>query len=381
MDYFIIAGEASGDLHGAGLMRSLKEADPGARFLCFGGDRMKAEGGVLLRHYREMAFMGFIDVVRNFHKIRANFALCRQQLIQSRPDVLILIDYPGFNLEMAAFAQKQGIPVFYYILPKVWAWKAWRIRKLRSLDGLFSIFPFEKEYFHNRGLEVHYAGNPLVKSVAEAAEQFRSREQFLSGNRLPDLPLVALLPGSREQEIRLMLPVMTRLAADFAGYRFAVAATEGVPPSLYARYTSDPSVPVLYSQTCELLHHARAALVTSGTATLEAALLKTPQAVLYKMAGGKTGYRMFRYFFLRVDFISLPNLVAGEEVVKEFVMDAMKYETVKPELVKLLEDQEYRQQMVSKYETIETMLQDTDDRQPVAATMTDLLHSIRKRDG
>ncbi len=381
MDYFIIAGEASGDLHGARLMRSLKAADPEAAFRVFGGELMAAEGGVLLKHYREMAFMGFFEVVSHLRTINRNMTFCREQLLHPRPDVLILIDYPGFNLKVAAYARSQGIPVFYYILPKVWAWKAWRTRKLKLLEGLYSIFPFEREFFRRHGVETEYSGNPLTEMVAEASRGFRSRERFLSDNGLRDMPLVALLPGSRVQEIRLMLPVMSRLAAGFPDYQFAVAASQGIDPALYGRYTAGISLPLLCGQTYELLHHARAALVTSGTATLETALLKTPQAVLYKMAGGKTGYRLFRFLFLKVDYISLPNLVAGREIVREFVMDRMKSEIIKPELLRLLEDQACRDRIGEGYREVEARLGGVDACRQTAGKMVSRLKSIKKDNG
>ncbi len=376
MKYFIIAGEASGDLHGSNLMKSLKETDQQADFFCFGGDLMEQQGGKLLRHFREMAFMGAIDVIMNSGKIARNFSLCRQALIRYKPDVLILIDYPGFNLKVAEFAHKHRIPVFYYILPKVWAWKEWRVKKLRAYaDELFSIFPFEVDFFRRHGLEVHYSGNPLQDSVLEALPNFRSREKFLLDNNLPDMPLVALLPGSRDQEIRSMLPVMARIGRNLHGYCFVISGTPAVERSLYNKYSAESTIPVLSGQTYELLHHSQAALVTSGTATLETALLGIPQAVLYKMAGGKLGWRLFRSLFLKVKYVSLPNLVLGKEIVKEFIMEDMKYENIFPEINRLLSDPDYRKEMLRSYEEMKMLMGEKGVAFKIAEKMSALLSS------
>ncbi len=376
MRYFIIAGEASGDLHGASLMKELKVRDRKAEFFFFGGPLMQAEGGTMILHYQRMAYMGAIDVLRNLGKIKANFLHCKKQLSNINPDVLILIDYPGFNLKIAEFAHRNQIPVFYYILPKVWAWKEWRIKKLRSYtNALFSILPFEKDFFRKHGVEVSFIGNPLTDMIEESEKHFRTRIGFLHDNNLPDKPLVALLPGSRSQEIRNMLPVMTRIAADFPEFLFVVAGTEAVDSSMYMKYSYQSPVPVLYGQTYELVHHAHAALVTSGTATLETALLGTPQIVLYKMAGGKAGYRLFRTLFLKVRYISLPNLILDMEAVPEFVMDRMKYKAVLPETVRLLGDEDYRTRITGMYSLMKAKLGDSGAALRAAGEMTAILNN------
>lgn len=353
MKYYLIAGEASGDLHGSALMKSLKNNDTEAGFRFFGGDRMKQQGGVLVRHYRDMAYMGAVEVLLNLNKIRQNMELARKDILEYAPDVLILIDYPGFNFKMAEFARRHHIRVFWFIAPKVWAWKEWRVKKLKAfVDHLFTILPFETEFFRKHGMEVHYVGNPLVDAIENAKRDFRSREVFLKDNQLPDKPLVALLPGSRVQEIRNMLPVMTRVAADFPGCQFVVSGADAIDDQLYSRYLAGYSIPVLYGLTYELLHHSTAALVASGTATLETALLRIPQAVLYKMIGGKIFYRLFRWFFLKVPYVSLPNLVLDRYAVREFIMDEMRYENVKPELQKLLNDPAYAEQITGDYDSI-----------------------------
>ncbi|HNX78321.1 MAG TPA: lipid-A-disaccharide synthase [Prolixibacteraceae bacterium] len=378
MRYFIIAGEASGDLHGSNLMRSLRDHDPVADFLCFGGDLMASQGGRLLKHYRDMAFMGAIDVVMNMGKIRENFRLCRQQLLESKPDVLILIDYPGFNLKMAEFAAQNDIPVFYYILPKVWAWKAWRIKKLKKfVTGMFSIFPFEASFFRKYGAEVKFVGNPLLDAVKEVESAPYDILGFREQNNLSGKPVVALLPGSRAQEIRLMLPVMTRLPADFQEFDFVICGTGAVNPELYQKYSSDLSVPVLLDKTYEILKYSHSAIVTSGTATLETALFRVPQIVLYKMAGGKLGYRIFRKLFLKVTLFSLPNLILGKATLKEFIMDQMSYDLVKPEAGKLLMDPEYRKRILDGYARLEGLMGESGASSRAAIEMMGLLKSIK----
>jgi lipid-A-disaccharide synthase len=378
MKYFIIAGEASGDLHGANLMKSLKQQDREAEFLFLGGDLMQEQGGRLLKHYREMAFMGAIDVIKNMGKIKANFTLCQQQLLENRPDVLILIDYPGFNLKMAEFAKINGIPVFYYILPKVWAWKEWRVKSLKSyVTELFSIFPFEVDFFRKHGVEVHYVGNPLLDAVSEIYTSPVTVITFRAENNLPDKPVIALLPGSRAQEIRLMLPVMTRLAKDFPEYQFIISGTGAIEPSLYVTYSNDPTIPVIFGKTYELLRVAHAAIVTSGTATLETALLHVPQVVLYKMAGGKLGYRIFRFLFLKVRYVSLPNIILNKGFLKEFVMDEMKYSLIRPEAEKLIRNEEYREAIFKSYQQLSLVMGEKGASNRAASKMIEIFKSMK----
>lgn len=376
MKYFLIAGEASGDLHGSALMQGLKRNDPNADFRFFGGDRMQQQGGKLLRHYREMAFMGGIEVLMNLKTIRNNFEFCKSELLGFSPDVLILIDYPGFNIKMAEFASKHQIRVFWFIAPKVWAWKEWRVKKIRQyVNELFTILPFETSYFEKHMISVHYAGNPLLDAIASSSEKFRKELDFRSENRLDNRPIVALLPGSRVQEIKYMLPVMTQFAVDFPDYQFVISGTSWIEPSLYERFSADKSIPVLFNQTYELLHHAHAALVTSGTATLETALLGVPQAVLYKMAGGKISYNIFRSLFLKVPFVSLPNLILGRESVREFIMNEMKYSAVLPELRRLVAEKPYRQRIMDDYQELRFLTGEPGAAGRAAARMVELLGS------
>ena len=379
MRYFIIAGEASGDLHGSNLVKALKQQDGAAEFCGFGGDLMEAEGVILLKHYRDMAFMGAIDVIRNLGKIGKNFRLGMEKLLEYRPDALILIDYPGFNLKMAKFAHDRGIKVFYYILPKVWAWKEWRVKKLkRDVDECFSILPFEEEFFRRHGISVHYTGNPLLDAIESSEVDPVSRDSFLRRNGLPDKPLVALLPGSRVQEIRMVLPLMTQIAREFPACRFMISGTPAIDPSLYLRYSADPSIPVIQGQTYTMLRHAHAALVTSGTATLETALIGTPQAVLYRMAGGRLGYTLFKRIFLKVKFVSLPNLILGYEAVKEFVMHEMNFDRVKPETDRLLNDPAYRENIFHHYHVLRERMGEKGASERAAQLMVSLLRGNKK---
>ncbi len=389
MKYFIIAGEASGDLHGSNLMKALKAEDPSAEFACFGGGLMEAAGGRLFRHYRDMAFMGAIDVLRNLSRIGENFTIARNKILEFQPDVVILIDYPGFNLKIAEFARKEGFRVFYYILPKVWAWKAWRVKKLKMwCHELFSIFPFEEEFFHHHGARVRYLGNPLLDAVNAAQREFPTRREFLRRNSLEDegenahqsapsenrRPLVALLPGSRLQEIRLMLPVMTRMAREFPDYRFVVSGAPSIAPEVYTTFSEDPTIPVIFEQTYPLVRYAHAALVTSGTATLETALLGTPQIVLYKMAGGKWSYSLFKALFLKVKYVSLPNLILRRQALRELIMDEMRDDLVKKETARLLEDEKYRGKITDSYQEMRKRMGEEGASARVATEMIRILH-------
>lgn len=374
MKYFLIAGEASGDLHGAALMNALKNEDSRAQFHYFGGDKMASEGGVLLKHYREMAFMGAIEVLMNLRTIKKNMELCKREILSFKPDVVILIDYPGFNIKIAEFAHQHNIKVFWYIAPKVWAWKEWRIAKLKAfVDEIFTILPFETSYFLNHQVKVHYVGNPLLDSISESKKHFRNLGQFLKDNELENKPVVALLPGSRVQEIRHMLPVMSKLSLDFPEYQFVVSRADALDDEIYLKYGVNQSLRLLSGQTYELLHHSEAALVTSGTATLETALINTPQAVLYKMAGGGLSYRIFRWLFLKVRYVSLPNLILGKIAVKEFIMNEMTSDNVKPELERLLKDPKYRNEMFADYTRLNTLMGEPGAASRAAREMSRLL--------
>ncbi len=281
MKYYIIAGEASGDMHASHLIRSLKKKDAQAVVRGWGGDRMEAEGAEIVKHYRDLAFMGFVEVLMNLRTITRNISFCKEDILSFGPDVLILVDYPGFNLRIAEFAHKKGIRVVYYISPQVWAWKKSRVHKIkRVVDQMLVILPFEKDFYAKYGIDVEFVGHPLLDELKEQPKT--DREEFLKKNNLEDKPIVALLPGSRKQEISKMLRVMLEVAGDFPEYQFVIGGLSSVSAGFYHQFTGDGYVSVVYEQTGSLLQHASAALVTSGTATLETALMEVPEVVCYK---------------------------------------------------------------------------------------------------
>ncbi|MDD4145151.1 MAG: lipid-A-disaccharide synthase [Prolixibacteraceae bacterium] len=375
MKYYLIAGEASGDLHGSNLIRELKEADRDAKFRFFGGDLMvKAAGGELVHHYREMAFMGVVNVVLNIRTIARYMNFCKQDLLKYSPDVLILIDYPGFNLKIAEFARKQGVKVFYYISPKVWAWKEYRIKKLKAfVDEIFTILPFETDFFKKHGIDVHYLGNPLMDSVSSFIEKARPGTQFRKDNKLDDRPVVALLAGSRKQEIRNSLPVMKKAVEGFSRFQFVVAGVMTVEKSIYDDILKDSGISLIFDQTYDLLNNSYVALVTSGTASLEAALFNIPQAVMYRLEGGWLLHYLMKYVFLHVKWVSLPNLILGREAVKEYLQVEMTVANVREELSRLLFDQNYRIKIIDEYSRLRELTGDKGSSRRTAAKMIELL--------
>lgn len=353
MKYYLIVGEASGDLHASNLMKSLKKSDSDAEFRFFGGDLMKAVGGVCVKHYKEMAYMGFIPVLMHLRTILKNMKLCQQDIISWNPDVLILVDYPGFNLDIAKYVKKQTkIPVYYYISPKIWAWKEYRIKNIkRDVDELFSILPFEVNFFKGHHYPIHYVGNPSVDSVdAFKKDYVESFVDFTSKNKLENKPIIALLAGSRKQEIHDNLPKMIDAVSTMKDYQFVIAGAPSIESEYYADYVKE-GVHIVYGQTYELLSHSIAALVTSGTATLETALFKVPQVVCYDMPLSWL-MSFLRRFFLKVKYISLVNLIADKEVVKELVANDMKVANIKKELASILPGGDGRQTMLEDYQHI-----------------------------
>lgn len=353
MKYYLIVGEASGDLHASNLMKSLKKSDSDAEFRFFGGDLMKAVGGVCVKHYKEMAYMGFIPVLMHLRTILKNMKLCQQDIISWNPDVLILVDYPGFNLDIAKYIKKQTkIPVYYYISPKIWAWKESRIKNIkRDVDELFSILPFEVNFFKGHHYPIHYVGNPSVDSVdAFKKDYVESFVDFTSKNKLENKPIIALLAGSRKQEIHDNLPNMIDAVSTMKDYQFVIAGAPSIESEYYADYVKE-GVHIVYGQTYELLSHSIAALVTSGTATLETALFKVPQVVCYDMPLSWL-MSFLRRFFLKVKYISLVNLIADKEVVKELVANDMKVANIKKELASILPGGDGRQTMLDDYQHI-----------------------------
>lgn len=356
MKYYLIVGEASGDLHASNLMRALIQEDPEAEFRFFGGDLMTAVGGTRVKHYKELAYMGFIPVLLHLRTIFRNMKECKQDIVRWTPDVVILVDYPGFNLKIAEFIKKQTqIPVYYYISPKIWAWKEYRIKNIkRDVDELFSILPFEVEFFAGHQYPVHYVGNPCVDAVdAYCKEHPDGFPEFVADNGLFEKPVIALLAGSRKQEIKDNLPMMLEAAAPFTkDYQLVLAGAPGMDPAYYSDYIN-PNVPVkiIFGQTYRLLQHAQAALVTSGTATLETALFRVPQVVCYYTPVGKF-IAFLRRHILKVKYISLVNLVADKEVVRELVADTMTVDNVRSELESLLYNKVYRNKVLEEYDRI-----------------------------
>lgn len=359
MRYYLIAGEASGDLHGSNLMQSLKKLDSEADFRFFGGDLMQSVGGTLVRHYRDMAFMGIIPVLLNARTILRNLAYCKQDIANYRPDAVILIDYPGFNLKVAKYVKTRlGIPVYYYISPKVWAWKEYRVKSFKKyVDEMLCILPFEVDFYKKHHYEVHYVGNPTVDAIAERTREGETFEQFIDENRLENRPIIALLAGSRKQEIANNLPSMLRATRGFAdGYQFIVAGAPGIDPLFYKTFTTSfPEASVLFGQTYRILSQADAALVTSGTATLETALLNVPQVVCYRMSMPRLTYWAFKHI-LHTPYISLVNLICGQTVVKELFAKFFTEDNIRTELHQILHVKGYRKTMLDNYEEMRQIL-------------------------
>lgn len=355
MKYYLIAGEASGDLHGSNLMKGLNAVDPQPDYRFWGGDLMHQQGGELARHYKEHNIMGFWEVIVNLPKIKKNLSECKQDILRFKPDVLILIDYPGFNLRIAEFAKKHNIRVFYYISPKIWAWKESRIKKIKAyVDKMFVIFPFEKEFYARHHFEAEFYGNPLIDAVQEKKENKDSFDWFVREHNLQKKPIIAILPGSRKQEIDRNLAVMMELIPYFRQYQFVIAGAPSIDPDYYKNYITDAhQISFVYNQTYDLLNHSYAAIVTSGTATLETALFDVPQVVCYR--ANRISYRIAK-FFVSLDYISLVNLNMQEEVVKELIQDDMTPKNLKEELDHLLNNDVYRQRMLTKYKELKKLL-------------------------
>lgn len=354
MKYFLIAGEASGDLHASELMRALAERDPKAEFEFLGGDLMaRAAGKQPVIHYRDMAFMGFAEVARHALQIRRNFKAARQAMTRFAPDRLVLIDYPSFNLRMAKHAAKLGVEVCYYIPPKVWAWKEWRVKSLKKLvDKMLCIFPFEVGFYARHGMKVDYVGNPSMEEIDRRIERCPGREAFLKAHSLPDRKIVALMPGSRMSEIRVNLPIMVQAMKQFPQYRGVVAGAPGIDPAVYERFTT---LPVVRDDAFALLRHSHAALVTSGTATLEAALAGVPQVAMFRHNGSRM-MRRLRDVVLKIPYVTLPNLIAGRQIIPELLLDLCTPDSVAAELAAILPDRPPRQAMEEGYRQMRAAL-------------------------
>ena len=350
MKYFLIAGEASGDLHASHLMSSLKQLDPLAEFRFLGGDLMAEQAGSQsIIHYRDMAYMGFMDVAKHLGKILSFLGTARRAIDEWQPDGLILVDYPSFNLKVAKYAHNLGVPVHYFISPKVWVWKEWRVKDIRRyVDHMYCILPFEPDWYRERGYEATYVGNPTVQEVAQASTSFQGFDGFIAENGLADRPIIALVPGSRVREIRDNLPLMMAAAARHPEYQAVVAGAPGIDDNLYRKVMGDKAVPVLRDQTYPLVHHARVALVTSGTATLETALLGTPQVACYRFNGSQWSYKFYRRL-LKGKYVTLPNLITDEPVIPELLMHLCTVDSIDGYLKQLLDDTAERSAMLDGY--------------------------------
>lgn len=378
MKYYLIVGEASGDLHASHLMASLRKEDAQANFRFFGGDMMSAVGGTCVKHYRELAYMGFVPVLLHLRTIFKNMSMCKQDILNWQPDVVILVDYPGFNLKIAKFVHEQtNIPVYYYISPKIWAWKEWRIKEIkRNVNELFSILPFEVPFFEEKHhYPIHYVGNPTADEVRQFKDEYHETfEQFVTRNNLENKPIIALLAGSRKQEIKDNLPAMIEAVSDLSDYQLVLAGAPSIDDDYYAKYIQGTRVRLVHQDTFALLSHATAALVTSGTATLETALFNVPQVVCYETPLP----HLIRFCFnhiIKVKYISLVNLIADKEIVKELLADKFKVSLIKDELVKLLPGNPSRQKMLDEYQEVRRALGDSVAPDNAARLMVQLLRN------
>jgi lipid-A-disaccharide synthase len=354
MKYFIIAGEQSGDLHGSNLIRELIVADKNAEVQCWGGDLMESAGATLLVHYRKLAFMGFVEVIKNLGAISKNIKLCKRQIIEYKPDVVIFIDYPGFNLRIAEFVKKAGYRTYYYISPKLWAWNEGRVRKIKEyVDRMFIIFPFEVDFYKKHGITVEYQGNPLIDETEKRISMFPAKKSMYRNLGIDEKPLIAFLAGSRRHEIELILPEMMKIIHHFPGYQFVIAGVKNIPDDLYLKIIGKASVKVIKEKTYGILYTADAALVTSGTATLEAALHGTPQVVCYK---GDFFSMLIAWIVVKVKYISLVNLIMGSEVVKELVQYDLTEKALLKELKAILPGGVKREKLLSDYEELKIKL-------------------------
>jgi lipid-A-disaccharide synthase len=354
LKYYFIAGEASGDMHAANCMRELKRLDASASFAFTGGEQMEECTGVKATiHIRQMAFMGFVDVLKNLGAIKKNFKAVKQDILKFRPDLLVLVDYPGFNLRIAKWASQQGIKVDYYISPTVWAWKENRVETIRKFTNkLFVILPFEEAFYQKHSMKVYFVGHPLIDAIERKKAALKSKEGFVKENRLSEKPIIAILPGSRAQEIERMLDIMLAVTERFKDYQFVVAGSHNLNEKHY-QPLKEKNIKIVFNQTYELLSYAEAGIIKSGTSTLESALFNLPQVVCYK--GGGLSFKIAK-MLVDVKYISLPNLIMDQPVVKELVQDDLTTENICSELKKLLDNKDYRNTMLENYGKVKSML-------------------------
>lgn len=374
MKLYIIAGEASGDLHGSNLIKALKAQQNSLSIRAWGGDLMEKQGAHVVKHYRELAFMGFYEVLINLRTILRNIRFCKQDIEAFQPEALILIDYPGFNLRIAKWAHEKGIPVLYYIAPQVWAWKENRIHAMRAhIQHLFVVLPFEKEYFEKRNMPVTFVGHPLLDQLSNSTE---TKEQFQTRHGLPSKPIIALLPGSRKQEIKTMLPIMLEMTQHFPAYQFIVAGAPSQTEAFYQSIALDKKLTILFGQTSEILRHADAGLITSGTATLEAGIYKVPQVVCYK--GSPISYAIAKRL-VKIKYISLVNLILDRAAVTELIQHDFNVQKLQGELQDLLKNPERTNEIQRNYDELHQSLGGPGASDRTANAMLKIIQSNAQR--
>ncbi len=353
MKYYVIAGEASGDLHASRLIREMKALDPQAQFRCWGGDRMQQAGGMIVKHYRDLAFMGFLEVLLNFRTILRNIRFCKEDITAWKPDAVILVDYPGFNMRIAGFAHEKGIKVIYYISPQIWAWRQKRVHKIhRVTDMAFVVLPFEKDFHAKFGYNVEFVGHPLLDSVND----FKPNPAFRKQNGLVEKPIIALVPGSRKQEISRILPVMLEMVPLFDKYQFVIAGVNTLGEGFYTKFLKGKPIEIITGQTYDLLAHSKAALVTSGTATLETGLLGIPQVVCYRMSFLTA---LLAWMLVKIENVSLVNLVLGRRSVTELIQYRLTRGSLRKELNSILDDEQVTGRLKEDYKELRTRLGDS----------------------
>ena len=377
MKYFLSVGEASGDIHAAALISAIRETDQEATFAYLGGDLMhNASGTAPVIHYREMAYMGFSEVIRHLPQVLGNLKHAKKAISDFKPDALILVDYPSFNLKLARHAHSIGIPVYYYISPKVWAWKEYRVKDIkRYVRQLFSILPFEVEFFRKHDYEVTYVGNPSVEEIELRAKNAPDRTTFLSKHNIPDKPILALVPGSRQGEIRNNLPIMLEVAKRFPQFNPIVAGAPGIDSDIYRKYTS---YQVVTGATFDLMKHSKIALVTSGTATLEAALLRTPQVVCYRANGSKFSYNLFKRI-LKINYVSLPNLISNDAIVPEMLLHHCNANEVSAEVERILPNTPGRDKMLADYQHMREILGNSNAAHATATAIYNDIYNLKSK--
>jgi lipid-A-disaccharide synthase len=376
MKYYILAGEASGDLHASNLIKEISLIDHSAQFRGFGGELMEQAGMTVLKHYRDLAFMGIVPVIMNIRTIQKNFRFCEQDMLNFNPNVLILVDYPGFNLRMAKFAKANGIQTFYYISPKVWAWKEKRVHRIIAyVDEMFTILPFETEFFGKYNYPVNYVGNPLLDAILEKKIE-PDFPRFIAENILADKPILAILPGSRKGEISVLLPTMLEAAAYFPEYQCVIAGAPNMGIEFYQPFMKESKVPVIWGKTYEILIHCRAAIVSSGTATLETAILNVPQVVVYRLTP-RWLFNVLKYLFLQTKWVSLVNIILGREAVTELIQWNFTLKNVVSELNKILHDPENEKRMLADYSDMMVKLGEAGASKRAAGFMVGKLKEIK----